>query len=153
MFCALTYIPCYGYSSICFSGWFPSGAVAYCLCCFSGFVISNSAKLLHLVSGLTLIDTTLVSASFYWPAFAPVWSPKASLAHTHKISLSPVSSPSNFFLYGMNGCIQTRLLRDLHWASLPKQRIYCHKGREEEQESGSEGQNVRQNKEKHKRGC
>lgn len=48
---------------------FPSCAVACCLCCWSCFVVSNRVKLLHLVSGLTLIDAILMSASFYYPAW------------------------------------------------------------------------------------
>ena len=63
----LTHVPLYGYASICFTGWSAAGAVTYCLCCWSWFVVSNCVKPLHLVSGLTPTDTDV---SF---SCCPVW--------------------------------------------------------------------------------
>lgn len=84
----------------------------------SWFVISNRVKLLHLVSGQTLTDTILMSASFYSPAWLQ-FDPQRLYSHTLiKSPFSTVWSPSNLSLWGMNGCIQTRLLKDLRWASL-----------------------------------
>lgn len=97
----------------------------------SWFVISSRVKLLHLVSGQTLTDTILMSASFYSPAWLQ-FDPQRLYSHTLiKSPFSAVWSPSNLSLWGMNGCIQTHLLKDLRWASLLQ--TAHQKGRERKQ--------------------
>lgn len=151
MFCAFTYMAWYEYSSVCFTGWCPSGAVTYCLCCCSWFVVSSSVKLLHLVSGLTLTDTILMSASFYWPVWLQ-FDPQRLYWHTHiKISSSPSDLPLIFCSKEMNGCIQTfaywRISTELQFPNS----VCHHKGREREEVA--KVKNAHENKKKHKRGC